>query len=135
MIGGKAAGREGTNLDYDAKNHEFLVYGCSYAPVSDLKAESTIRKPFLAGTFSPNNIPSFLDIWRDDTAWSLFRDLSLKSNDCQNCEYLMKHQCVGSCPIQNIDYSSLNFDNNMLEQLKDQICHTSEWYCYKKITS
>ncbi|MCP4368849.1 MAG: radical SAM protein [Deltaproteobacteria bacterium] len=128
-----AAGREGTNLDYDAQNNEFLVYGCSYAPVSDLQAEPIVRKPFLAGTFSPNNISSFLDIWKDDDAWTVFRDLALKSEDCKNCEYLMKHQCVGSCPIQNIDYTSINLNENLLEQLKYQICHTSEWYCYKNI--
>lgn len=128
-----AAGREGTNLDYDAERNEFLVYGCSYAPVSDLKAEPVVRKSFLAGTFSPDNIFTFLDIWRDDEAWAIFRDLSLKSDDCINCEYFIKHQCVGSCPIQNIDYSSININKDLLEQLKDQMCHTSEWYCYKKI--
>ena len=31
-----AAGREATNLDYDADRGEFLVYACSYSPASDL---------------------------------------------------------------------------------------------------
>lgn len=128
-----AAGREGTNLDYDVVKNKFIVYGCSYSPATDLEAVPEIREPFLAGEFSHGNVPMFLDIWRDEAAWTLFRDLSLKSDDCKECEYLTNHQCVGSCPIQNIDYSSLRVDRNILEQLRDQILHTSEWYCYKKI--
>ncbi len=128
-----AAGREATNLDYDAETGEFLVYGCSYSPASDLKASPEIRKPFLSGTFSHNDIEKFLDIWKDEYAWTLFRDLSLKSEDCKECEYSTKHQCTGSCPIQNIDYSRISANENVLMQLKDQIQHTSEWYCYKKI--
>lgn len=126
-----AAGREGANLDYDAGKKEFLVYGCSYAPVSDLEADAALKKPFLAGSFSSDNISSFLDIWRDDGAWTIFRDLSLKSGDCIKCEYYSKHQCVGSCPIQNIDYSCIDINEDLLEQLKSQIWRTSEWYCYK----
>lgn len=129
-----AAGREGANLDYDAESNEFLVYGCSYSPASDLLENPVIRKPFLAGTFSPDAIPTFLDIWRDDDAWTIFRDLSLKPSSCQNCEYLQGHQCTGSCPIQNIDYASLDIDKNVLEQLKRQIYRTGEWYCYHNIT-
>ncbi len=128
-----AAGREGANLDYDAERDEFLVYGCSYSPASDLFENPVIRKPFLAGTFSPDKIPSFLNIWRDDKAWTIFRDLSLKPNSCQNCEYLQKHRCTGSCPIQNINYASLDVDINILEQLKKQIYRTGEWYCYKNL--
>lgn len=128
-----AAGREGANLDYDAEKGEFLIYGCSYSPASDLLENPVIRKPFLAGTFSPDSIPSFLDIWRDEDAWTIFRDLSLKPSSCQNCEYLQRHQCTGSCPIQNIDYASLDVDKNVLEQLKEHIHRTGEWYCYKNI--
>jgi len=128
-----AAGREGTNLDYDAERQEFVVYGCSYSLAVDLKADPKLRKPFLAGTFPIQNVSRFLDIWRDESAWTIFRDLSLKSEDCTGCEYFTKHQCVGSCPIQNLDYSSLDVSGDMLAQLREQIQHTSEWYCYKKI--
>ncbi len=128
-----AAGREGTNLDYDAKNNQFLVYGCSYSPASDLNAAPELRKPFLAGAFPLDNIPMFLNIWRDESAWTLFRDLSIKSEDCRECEYLANHQCVGSCPIQNVDYDSLSVDGKVLEQLREQITHTGEWYCYKEV--
>ncbi|MBF8278098.1 MAG: radical protein [Candidatus Brocadiaceae bacterium] len=128
-----AAGREGTNLDFDAERNEFIVYGCSYSPAVDLRANAELRKPFLAGTFPVHNISKFLDIWRDETAWTIFRDTSLKSIDCVECGYLKKHTCTGSCPIQNIDYLSLNIGGNLLEQLRQQIQHTSEWYCYKKI--
>jgi len=128
-----AAGREATNLDYDAAKKEFLVHGCSYSPAPDLKGTPEVRKPFLAGTFSPDNISTFLDIWRDESAWTIFRDLSFKSEDCKQCEYLKNHQCVGSCPIQNVDYSSLRVGDDVLAQLREQINRTSEWYCYKKI--
>ncbi len=128
-----AAGREGTNLDYDAENKEFVVYGCSYCPATDLEAAPAIRKPFLAGTFPINNIPHFLDIWKQESAWTIFRDLSLKSDDCIACKYFTNHQCVGSCPIQNIDYAKINANADVLNQLKGQILNTSEWYCYKKI--
>ena len=126
-----AAGREGTNLDYDYSKREFLVYGCSYSPAVDLAAIPEIRKPFLAGTFSPDRIHSFLDIWRNEQAWELFRNNSVKSPACKGCSYLKNFQCVGSCPIQNIDYDSLRVEGSILDQLKEQIRHTSEWYCYK----
>ncbi|MBS3134023.1 radical SAM protein [Candidatus Woesearchaeota archaeon] len=128
-----AAGREGTNLDYDAEKQDFLVYGCSYSPAVDLRANPKVRKPFLAGTFPIQDVSRFLDIWRDDSAWTIFRDLSLKSEDCADCGYFTKHQCVGSCPIQNLNYGSLDVSRDMLTQLIEQIQHTSEWYCYKKI--
>ncbi len=128
-----AAGREGTNLDYDSEKKEFVVYGCSYSPAVDLRADPNIRKPFLAGTFPASNPQRFLDIWRDDSLWTIFRDLNIKSDDCKSCSYFAKHQCVGSCPIQNVDYGSLQVGKDVLEQLRDQIHHTSEWYCYKKI--
>ncbi|MBU2644412.1 radical SAM protein [bacterium] len=128
-----AAGREGTNLDFDRAKNEFLVYGCAYSPACDLTADYAIRKPFLAGSFSPGNIPAFLDIWRDDSRWTVFRDLSFKSEDCRECVFKKRNQCTGSCPIQNLDYSQLNIEEDLLDQLKDQIAHTSEWYCYNKI--
>ncbi|NWG05240.1 MAG: radical SAM protein [Chloroflexi bacterium] len=128
-----AAGREGTNLDYDAGRDEFLVYGCSYSPASDLDALPEIRKPFLAGTFKRDDPEKFLAIWRDDDRWTLYRDLSLKSDECRQCLYLEKNLCTGSCPIQNIDYDSLRVDGNVLEQLRRQVTSTGEWYCYKRI--
>lgn len=128
-----AAGREGTNLDYDSVKNKFLIYGCAYSPASDLNASPIIKNPFLAGTFSPDSPSSFLDIWRDNDAWTIFRNSDFKPAECKSCEYFIKHQCVGSCPIQNIDYSCLNVNESILDQLKNQIIHTGEWYCYKKI--
>lgn len=128
-----AAGREGTNLDYDATRNEFIVYGCSYSPASDLLENPVTRKPFLAGTFSPANTDAFWEIWRNEDAWTLFRDLSLKSFRCQHCEYLQHHQCTGSCPIQNINYAALDINMDLMEQLKEHLHKTGEWYCYKDI--
>jgi MoaA/NifB/PqqE/SkfB family radical SAM enzyme len=128
-----AAGREATNLDYDARKRVFVVYGCSYSPASDLDADPQLRKPFLGGEFPIGSVPGFLDIWRDESAWTLFRSPALKSQECKTCLYLANHQCVGSCPIQNIDYSSIKADEEVLEQLRDRIEHTGEWYCYQKV--
>jgi len=128
-----AAGREGANLDYDAARGRFLVYGCSYSPASDLQALPEIRMPFLAGSLKREDVSLFRDIWRDDSRWTLFRDLSFKSEDCRQCSYLAHHLCTGSCPIQNIDYSSLQVDKNVLNQLRQQIVSTGEWYCYKRM--
>ncbi len=128
-----AAGREATNLDYDASTDRFLVYGCSYSPAADLDAPDAVRRPFIAGSFSPDNISAFLDIWRSEQAWTLFRDLSLKYAGCKCCVYLKSHKCVGSCPIQNIDYSSIRAEKDVLAQLRTQIIHTAEWYCYRNL--
>jgi MoaA/NifB/PqqE/SkfB family radical SAM enzyme len=128
-----AAGREGTNLDYDPRTNHFIVYGCSYSPATDLYADERIRKPFLGGSFPIDHVEDFLPIWLDDSAWTLFRDLSLKADDCLQCYYYHSHYCVGSCPIQNLDYSKINVNEDMLIQLKQQILKTTEWYCYKKV--
>ena len=128
-----AAGREGTNLDYDAGRSRFIVYGCSYSPAPDLDANPEIRRPFLAGEFPIDGVEGFLDIWRDEPAWTIYRDLSLKSEECKECEYFANHQCVGSCPIQNIDYSSIRADKDVLVQLREQIERTGEHYCYKRV--
>ncbi|EKD49228.1 MAG: radical SAM protein [uncultured bacterium] len=128
-----AAGREATNLDYNAAVEEFQLYACSYSPAADLEALPVIRSPFLAGTFHVGNISKFLDIWRDDIAWQLFRDLSIRSEVCQVCKYLKGHQCTGSCPIQNVDLTKINVSNSVLEQLAKQIRGTSEWYCYQTL--
>lgn len=129
-----AAGREGTNLDYDEATKTFQVYGCSYSPASDLVASPEIRQPFLAGTFGLNDPDKFLAIWRDELRWTLFRDLTLKSADCRECRYLQHHLCTGSCPIQNVDYDSLQLGNDVMEQLREQISGTAEWYCYHQVT-
>lgn len=129
-----AAGREGVNLDYDAGRGEFLLYGCSYSPASDLTENPLIRHPFLAGTFQADSPSDFLDIWRDDSAWTIFRDLSLKSQECLGCEFLRRQTCTGSCPIQNLDYASLDVSRDVLGQLKERMRRTSEWYCYKNLT-
>lgn len=128
-----AAGREATNLDYDAKKKEFIVYACSYSPASDLTAHPALRSPFLAGCFTDENIDFFGDLWRNEAVWKIYRDLYIRSQNCKECSYLVNHQCTGSCPIQNIDYSSINVTKDVLSQLKHQITQTGEWYCYKKI--
>lgn len=128
-----AAGREGTNLDYDAAKEMFVVYGCAYSPASDLTADPALRKPFLAGEFSQNMPEAFLGIWRDEQRWTIYRDLTIKADDCKHCTYYDNHTCVGSCPIQNIDYSSINAKGDVLVQLRKQIESTAEHYCYQKI--
>lgn len=128
-----AAGREATNLDYDARRRVFLVYGCSYSPACDLDAPPRLREPFLAGELPVENVSAFLDVWRDESAWTLFRSSDLKSPECKVCSYLANHQCVGSCPIQNIDYALISADEKVLDQLRQQIERTGEWYCYQKV--
>lgn len=128
-----AAGREAANLDYDARTGRFLVYGCSYSPAGDLDAEPEMRRPFLAGEFPADGVSDFLDIWRDERAWAIYRDPAFKWSQCHDCEYFKSHRCVGSCPIQNVDYSALNLDGDVLDQLKHQFVRTGEWYCYAKI--
>lgn len=128
-----AAGREGTNLDYDPIKKEFLVYGCSYSPAVDLQAPLEIRKPFLAGTFPENKVDHFISIWQDDENWKIYRDLSIKYKECKICSYYINHTCTGSCPIQNINYNQIKVEDDILAQLKNQLEHTAEWYCYKKI--
>jgi MoaA/NifB/PqqE/SkfB family radical SAM enzyme len=128
-----AAGREATNLDYDAAKREFIVYACSYSPASDLEAHPALRHPFLAGSFDAEHLDSFLRIWREEEVWRIYRDLSLRSRDCRGCAYLAEHRCTGSCPIQNIDYARIDVEGDVLGQLKDQITRTGEWYCYQRI--
>lgn len=128
-----AAGREATNLDFDASTKQYLLYGCSYSPAADLEACQRIRQPFVAGEFPMDDPPRLLDIWWDDTAWTIFRDLSIKSNDCGVCSYYADHTCVGSCPIQNVNYGAIDCGGDILTQLRKQIAGTSEWYCYKRI--
>ncbi len=128
-----AAGREATNLDYNAATGEFQVYACSYSPASDLKALEALRKPFLAGTFKKENVSEFLNIWRNENAWKLFRELTIRSEGCLKCDYLARHQCTGSCAIQNIDISKIEVSKDVLDQLTKQIRGTSEWYCYQNL--
>ncbi|WP_028314617.1 radical SAM protein [Desulfatibacillum aliphaticivorans] len=128
-----AAGREATNLDYDAKNKQFLMYGCSYSPASDLDADPNIRNPFMAGKFSIDCVNDFLKIWHDDKAWTIFRDPAYKSKECLTCQYYTEKKCIGSCPIQNIDYGQINASEDVLKQLKEQMKHNGEWYCYQRI--
>jgi MoaA/NifB/PqqE/SkfB family radical SAM enzyme len=128
-----AAGREGTNLDYHDVTRTFQVYGCSYSPASDFSAPPEIRRPFLAGTFGLEEPERLLSIWRDEQCWTIYRDVSMKSEACRSCHYLENHRCTGSCPIQNIDYGSLQLDADVLAQLRRQISETAEWYCYKRL--
>ncbi len=129
-----AAGREGTNLDYDKKRGVFVLYGCSYSPATDFEAEPEIRRPFVGGEFGVDDIDKFMEIWRDDSLWAIYRDDSFKHPECiKDCEYYAKHQCVGSCPIQNVNYDKINASSDVLGQLKAQLNKNAEWYCYKNI--
>lgn len=131
--GASAAGREATNLDYDVGRGTFLVYGCSYSPAPDLDSPAAIRRPFLAGEFPADRPEELLRVWRDDAAWAIYRDNSFKSADCQQCGYYTRLQCVGSCPIQNVDYESIDVDADVVEQLRTQLSQTAGWYCYKRL--
>lgn len=128
-----AAGREGTNLDYNAATGQFQVYGCSYSPASDLSANPAIRAPFLAGTFTAKEPETFSHIWHDSSRWTIYRDLSIRSNACKGCTYLKHNQCTGSCPIQNIDLSKVDAKADVLVQLTKQIQQNGEWYCYQTL--
>lgn len=128
-----AAGREATNLDFDARRGVFLVYGCSYSPASDLHAPSALRRPFLAGEFAPDRVEDFFRIWRNDAAWALYREPAFKADACLDCAYYRELRCVGSCPIQNVDYATLDADAEVLGQLRDQLARTAEWYCYQRV--
>jgi MoaA/NifB/PqqE/SkfB family radical SAM enzyme len=127
-----AAGREGTNLDFDIKNKRLIMYACSYCPASDLNEKKAIREPFLAGEFDFDNIEQFGVIWNDDSKWTIFRNLSLKSEKCQKCDELGK-RCTGSCPIQNIQLNDLNEEQNIKEEITKQMKKNAEWYCYKDV--
>ena len=61
----------------------------------------------------------------------MFRSTSWKWKKCLVCSYWKENKCVGSCPIQNIDYSALKINENLKQQLQAQITNTAEWYCYK----
>ena len=128
-----AAGREATNLDYNAATRQFQVYACSYSPASDLTANSALRAPFLAGQFAAEDPSALAGIWQDEGAWTIYRDLSIRSHTCQGCIFLKHNQCTGSCPIQNIDYDAINASQDVLDQLREQIVRTGEWYCYQHI--
>jgi hypothetical protein len=131
--GACAAGREATNLDYDADRRTFLLYGCSYSPAPDLTARAAVRGPFLAGEFPSDRPGGLLRVWRDDAAWAIYRDDSFKSADCHECSYYTRLQCVGSCPIQNVDYECLDVERDVIKQLRTQLAQTAEWYCYRRI--
>ena len=124
------AGREATNIDYDdAKRNQFLVYGCSYSPASDLFADQRIRKPFIGGIYSPNCVEEFLNIWRDEKSWNIYRNLENRSHNCSSCSFYQNKQCTGSCPIQNIRVSDLNPEQDIEQQFIEQIKNTPDWYC------
>ncbi|SDU64869.1 radical SAM protein [Desulfobacula phenolica] len=127
-----AAGREGTNLDFDYAKKKLVVYACSYCPASDPDADQLIRAPFIAGDFNFDDVEKFGDIWNNDDNWALFRDLSLKSEECRTCDELGS-RCTGSCPIQNLDLDELNLKIDVKNQLKQQMRQNAEWYCFKKI--
>jgi MoaA/NifB/PqqE/SkfB family radical SAM enzyme len=127
-----AAGREGTNLDFDLKSQELLLYGCSTCPASDINAPEVIKRPFLAGRFSFDKIETIREIWEDDLKWKVFRDNSIKSYKCKSCEELGK-RCTGSCPIQNINWKLISLKKDISTQIEDQIKKSTEWYCYKNI--
>lgn len=127
-----AAGREGTNLDFDSKNKKLILYACSYCPASDLNENTLIRKPFIAGELGFSEIKKITEFWEDDKKWKLFRDLNLKSAECLKCSELSLN-CTGSCPIQNIDYSKIILNDNIKNQYIEQMKKNAEWYCYKHL--
>ncbi len=127
-----AAGREGTNLDFNAKRQKLVAYACSYCPASDPYADPRIRKPFTAGEFGYDDISEFGNLWSNDSKWVLFRDLSLKSFKCRSCIELGT-RCTGSCPIQNWDVASLALDGRVKQQIMDQMQRNVDWYCYKDL--
>ncbi len=127
-----AAGREGTNLDFDNVRRKIVLYGCSYCPASDPTAPEALRSPFTAGEASYDNLDEIEAIWGDDTRWQLFRDLTHKSDECRSCEYFPRH-CEGSCPTLNFDVSQLDLTADVAAQLKSQLQKNGEWYCYKQI--
>ncbi|MBK6937602.1 MAG: hypothetical protein IPH18_12505 [Chitinophagaceae bacterium] len=129
-----AAGREGTNLDFDPAKELLLVYGCSTCPASDINMPDEIKEPFLAGKFSFTAIEEFVRIWEDDEHWTIYRDDTIKSFECKTCEELGK-RCTGSCPIQNIDWGAINLNADISSQIFAQIKNSTEWYCYKKLIS
>jgi len=128
-----AAGREATNIDFDGSSEEFVVYGCSYSPAADFTAPEALRQPFTAGRFRANDLHRFQTIWENDSNWIVFRDLSLRFKGCSTCSYWLEGKCVGSCPIQNVDYRTLDADDILIEQLRRQLQSTAEWYCYQNI--
>lgn len=125
-----AAGREGTNLDYDYEKKEFFLYGCSYSPACDLNEDERVRKPFLAGSFPFDQLKKLATIWQDDSRWIFFRNLDYKSSECNECNYY-RVSCTGSCPIQNLDLSILDIKEDIAQQLFKQLQKNGEWYCYK----
>lgn len=125
-----AAGREGTNLDFDVVSKKLFLYGCSYCPASDPKEDWNIREPFLAGEFGFDEIGMLDSIWNKNENWTVFRDLSLKSEACKSCDYYAT-KCTGSCPIQNIDFQKIGADEHTKSQLMNQMKNNAEWYCYK----
>ncbi len=127
-----AAGREGTNIDFDASKRIFRLYGCSYCPASDPKVPEALRAPFTAGEAAYDDLDSIERIWNDDNRWAIFRDLSHKADDCRSCEYFPGY-CEGSCPTLNFDISQLDLNKNVATQLKQQLRKNGEWYCYKKL--
>lgn len=127
-----AAGREGTNLDFDAKRQKLIVYACSYCPASDPYADPRIRGPFVAGEFGYDDVTEFGQIWDADSRWVFFRDLNLKSFKCKSCTELGT-RCTGSCPIQNYDFESVSLSGHVQRQLMDQMQRNTDWYCYKDL--
>ncbi len=128
-----AAGREATNLDYDAERRSFQLYGCSYSPASDLEAPAALRAPFLAGSFPESEPEALMRIWQDDSAWRIFRDPAFRSEECESCSWYSEQKCVGSCPIQNWRPEELELEGDILQQLGAQLKQTGEWYCYRHI--
>jgi MoaA/NifB/PqqE/SkfB family radical SAM enzyme len=128
-----AAGREATNLEFDSSTGELLVYGCSYSPAVDPGAPSAVREQFLAGRFPLDRMSEFEAIWRADARWTVFRDPEYRSVECEGCDHLERGHCVGSCPIQNVDFSKLPDDRLLQANLREELRRTAEWYCYRRI--
>ncbi len=127
-----AAGREGTNIDFDAARQKLILYGCSYCPASDPLAPPALRTPFIAGETPYDDIEGIGRIWEDEASWAIFRDLSHKADDCRSCPHF-PGRCEGSCPTLNFDASALDLSADVAAQLKEQLRSNGEWYCYRDL--
>jgi len=73
------------------------VYGCSYSPASfPDSADEEGKRLFIAGNIREDSLQT---IWRDDSRWAVFRNLSqYKNPKCHTCQHYTI-RCSGSCQI------------------------------------
>jgi radical SAM protein with 4Fe4S-binding SPASM domain len=126
-----AAGREGTNLDFDSHRGKMLMYGCSYCSASDLRDDSPLRPILVAGEFPYEHPEEFDAIWSDSRRWRIFRDLDLKPRKCQACGEF-RSSCTGACPIETLGAcTDLTRIDDLNASVAEQMLAGQEWYCYE----